>query len=90
MSSAENAQPPGVEVVVAEDGSIPAETLAKYGFRPGSHLRLVSEPTSEQPRKRKSIMGILEGKIDVEAFEEGMAWGKQDRINQVMREDETQ
>ncbi len=32
----------GDELVVAGDGSIPAEQLARLGLRPGSHLRIVA------------------------------------------------
>jgi hypothetical protein len=31
------------ELVVADDGSIPAEQLTRLGVRPGTHLRVVSE-----------------------------------------------
>ncbi len=87
MSSAEVPPP---EVVVGDDGSlsVPAETLIRFGIRPGTHLRLVAEHAEEPRPNRQSAMGILEGKIDVEAFEEGLAWGKQDRIKQVMRKDD--
>lgn len=35
------------ELVVADDGSIPAEQLARLGLRPGAHLRVV-ETTAEE------------------------------------------
>lgn len=35
-----------VEVVVAEDGSIPASQLAGLGVRPGAHLRVVTQSDS--------------------------------------------
>jgi hypothetical protein len=34
----------GQELVVAPDGSIPAEQVARLGVEPGAHLRVVSEP----------------------------------------------
>ena len=40
-----------LELVVSDDGSIPAEQLAKLGVRPGAHLRVVAtastSPVSE-------------------------------------------
>jgi len=35
-----------VELVVADDGSIPATQLASLGLRPGTHLRVVAAPAS--------------------------------------------
>ena len=35
--------PEGHELVVAADGSIPAEQIARLGMRPGTHLRVVAE-----------------------------------------------
>ena len=32
---------PEKELVVADDGSIPADQLARLGLRPGAHLRVV-------------------------------------------------
>lgn len=32
------------ELVVADDGSIPAEQISRLGLRPGTHLRVVPEP----------------------------------------------
>jgi hypothetical protein len=37
---------PEAELVVADDGSIPAEQLARLGIRPGTHLRVVATPES--------------------------------------------
>ena len=43
MSTANAAE--GNELVVAEDGSIPAEQIARLGLRPGAHLRVIeAEP----------------------------------------------
>ncbi len=35
-----------VELVVAEDGSIPATQLSSFGLRPGAHLRVVESVPS--------------------------------------------
>ena len=37
----------GHELVVAADGSIPADQVARLGARPGTHLRVVAEQPSE-------------------------------------------
>ncbi|MHB1773942.1 MAG: hypothetical protein ACYCST_19825 [Acidimicrobiales bacterium] len=51
----------GYEVVVAGDGSIPAEQLAALGVRPGSHLRvIVAEPVPATPSFRGSLKGFPE------------------------------
>lgn len=33
------------DLVVADDGSIPAEQVAALGVRPGTHLRVIPEPS---------------------------------------------
>jgi hypothetical protein len=43
VSNAEK-HPLGHELVVAADGSIPADQLAKLGVGPGQHLRVVPTP----------------------------------------------
>lgn len=51
----------GYEVVVAGDGSIPAERLAALGIRPGSHLLIIpAEPTVAAPSFRGSLEGFPE------------------------------
>lgn len=40
--------PEGHELVVADDGSIPAEQISRLGVRPGTHLRVVSEQPSDE------------------------------------------
>jgi len=51
----------GYEVVVAGDGSIPAERLAALGVRPGSHLLvIVAEPAAATPNFRGSLKGFPE------------------------------
>lgn len=42
VSTASN--PYELELVVADDGSIPAEQIASLGVRPGAHLRVIVEP----------------------------------------------
>lgn len=37
------------ELVVADDGSIPADQLASLGLRPGAHLRVVATADSAAP-----------------------------------------
>lgn len=37
------------KLVVAEDGSIPADQLAGLGLRPGAHLRVVAEDSPVAP-----------------------------------------
>jgi len=39
-------EPGTVELVVADDGSIPSTQLASLGLRPGTHLRVVAAPAS--------------------------------------------
>jgi hypothetical protein len=46
------------ELVVAEDGSIPAEQIRQLGVRPGTHLRVVAEVP---PQAGGSIAGRLAG-----------------------------
>jgi len=46
------------EVVVAGDGSIPAERPATLGVRPGSHLRVI---VAESPTATPSFRGSLKG-----------------------------
>jgi hypothetical protein len=46
------------ELVVAEDGSIPAEQIRQLGVRPGTHLRVVAEVP---PQASGSIAGRLAG-----------------------------
>jgi len=62
--------PEGFEFVVAADGSIPAEQLARRGLRPGDHLGLV--PGREHRRgPRKRVRGMLVGSIRPE---EALTW----------------
>ncbi len=55
----------GYEVVVASDGSIPADRLAALGVRPGSHLRIiVAEPAAAPLGFRGSLKGYPEPSWD--------------------------
>ena len=67
----------GYEVVVAGDGSIPAERLAALGVRPGSHLRvIVAEPAAVTPSFRGSLKGFPEP-----------SWEDFERASEVARSD---
>jgi Fe2+ transport system protein FeoA len=67
----------GYEVVVADDGSIPAERLAALGVRPGSHLRIiVAEPAAAAPSFRGSLKGFPEP-----------SWEDFERASEVARSD---
>jgi hypothetical protein len=44
------------ELVVAEDGSIPADQIAHLGLRPGAHLRVVET-------ERRASLGRLGGSL---------------------------
>lgn len=46
----------GYDLVVASDGSIPAEQIALLGARPGTHLRVIVEDT---PTTEGSFAGRL-------------------------------
>ena len=58
MSGGEESQ----ELVVADDGSIPAEQISRLGLRPGMHLRAVLEPLAPTG----SIAGRLTSWPDLE------------------------
>lgn len=48
--------PESHELVVADDGSIPAEQITRLGVQPGTHLRVVAEVP---PKAKASIAGRL-------------------------------
>jgi hypothetical protein len=54
--------PHELELVVADDGSIPAEQVANLGVRPGTHLRVIVEPAGQV---QGSIAGWLTNWTDV-------------------------
>ncbi|MCA1604294.1 MAG: hypothetical protein LC775_02150 [Acidobacteria bacterium] len=78
----------GFEVVVDPDGAlrVPAEELARYGVRPGAHLRLVHEP---QPReRRRRVRGALSDIVDaaaLDALEAALDEAKAERLAAVER-----
>jgi hypothetical protein len=65
------------ELVVAPDGSIPADQLKRLGVGPGTHLRVVETPTT---RTGGSIAGSLPHLADV-------TWEDFERASQLARED---
>lgn len=66
------------ELVVAEDGSIPADQLASLGLRPGAHLRVVE--TDEPPAAPSGLAGSLPDLPDIDwaAFERASDLARQD------------
>jgi len=58
------------EVVVAADGSIPADQLAPLGIRPGSHLRIIdAAPGEDTDGLAASLPGLPD--LSWEDFERG-------------------
>lgn len=68
---------PEAELVVADDGSIPAEQLARLGISPGTHLRVVAEPKRVA---RTDLAGSLPDLPDVE-------WEDFERASELARHD---
>lgn len=66
------------ELVVAEDGSIPADQLARLGLKPGAHLRVV-EATS-MPTGTDDLEGVLQDlpELEWEDFERGSELARRD------------
>jgi len=54
----------GKELVVAEDGSIPADQLARLGLGPGAHLRVVA--AGKSAREDSELAGSLPDFPDVD------------------------
>lgn len=79
MSSMSALDPTGEkELVVAEDGSIPANQLASLGLRPGTHLRVVA---ADEPSIAPSVLaGSLPDlpDIDWDDFEQASELAQQD------------
>ncbi len=75
MSAANS--PHEFDLVVGEDGSIPAEQVAALGLRPGTHLRVVPTTADRAPA---SIAGRLTSWPDVswEEFERASELAKAD------------
>jgi hypothetical protein len=68
---------PEHELVAADDGSIPAEQIARIGARPGTHLRVVTDVTNESAG---SIAGRLKSWPDV-------SWDDFERASRLARTD---
>jgi hypothetical protein len=69
---------PEKELVVAEDGSIPAEQLAPLGLQPGAHLRVVeTTPPSDHPAELEGSLPDLPD-LDWEDFERGSELARRD------------
>ena len=66
------------ELVVAEDGSIPAEQLERLGLGPGVHLRVVEahQPVRETTGLRGSLRGFPD--LDWDAFERASKLARRD------------
>ena len=66
------------ELVVAEDGSIPAAQLARLGLRPGAHLRVIeaSQPAGETTGLAGSMPDLPE--LDWEVFERASELARRD------------
>lgn len=70
---------PENELVVAEDGSIPADQLARLGLGPGVHLRVVeatTHPVSETTGLRGSLPDFPD--LDWDAFERASELARRD------------
>jgi hypothetical protein len=75
MSTANTAE--GDELVVAEDGSIPAEQIARLGLRPGSHLRVIeTHPADRAGHLRGSLPDFPD-----------LAWEDFERASELARRD---
>lgn len=66
------------KLVVAEDGSIPADQLAGLGLQPGTHLRVVA--AEDSPDVPVGLAGSLPDlpDIDWDAFERASALARRD------------
>ena len=77
MSSAEEHKE-SLELIVAADGSIPADQLAKFGVRPGQHVRVVEE-REHKPKKERLGGSIPDlGQLTWEDFERGSELAQHD------------
>lgn len=70
--------PTTAELVVADDGSIPAEQLERFGLQPGARLRVVEAPVSDVDVT--SLAGSLRDLPDLgwEAFQKGSELAQRD------------
>lgn len=65
------------ELVVAADGSIPADQLARLGLRPGTHLRVVAERSVRPPETLGGSLPDLP-ELSWEDFERGSELARRD------------
>ncbi|MGH9091006.1 MAG: hypothetical protein ACRDZR_06460 [Acidimicrobiales bacterium] len=75
MSSAGDASE--LELVVSQDGSIPADQLRSLGLRPGTHLRVVESPAGSQSSPLGGSMPELPD-LGWEDFEAGSELARRD------------
>ena len=68
--------PEGHELIVGPDGSIPAEQIARLGLRPGAHLRVVPDRSTERGSLRGSLPDFPE--LTWEDFERGSELARND------------
>jgi len=69
-----------VELVVAEDGSVPAAQLARLGVRPGARLRVIATPVQEPQRRKRKLEGALAGRVNGTALINALRDAKASRI----------
>lgn len=71
------------ELVVADDGSIPADQLASLGLRPGAHLRVVAAAYPAAPTS--GLAGSLPGfpDLDWDDFERASDLAQRDLADSV-------
>ena len=69
--------PDGHELIVAPDGSIPADQLARLGLAPGAHLRVVAETIKQQSGRFEGSLSELPD-ISWEDFERGSELARSD------------
>jgi hypothetical protein len=69
--------PDGHELIVAPDGSIPAEQLARLGLAPGAHLRVVADTVGPRPVRFEGSLSELPD-ITWEDFERGSELARSD------------
>jgi hypothetical protein len=82
MGSVSALEPAGEkELVVAEDGSIPADQLASLGLRPGAHLRVVA--ADDLSVASSGLAGSLPDLPDID-------WDDFERASELARQDLSQ
>jgi hypothetical protein len=70
-------EPASQELIVAADGSIPADQLARLGVVPGTHLRVVQTAPAESAH---TLAGSLSGFPD-------LTWEDFERASELARHD---